>query len=61
MFRTPVDGFFPDFLRAQNMVRVIEGKIIENDLRGNKNIGSSKREFELSKVRVTECKITVNV
>ena len=28
MFRTPVDGFFPDFLRAQNMVRVIEGKII---------------------------------
>jgi len=32
MFRTSVDGFFPgffpDFLRAQNMVRVIEGKII---------------------------------
>ena len=28
MFWTPVDGFFPDFLRAQNMVRVIEGKII---------------------------------
>ena len=28
MFRTPEDGFFPDFLRAQNMVRVIEGKII---------------------------------
>ena len=28
LFRTPVDGFFPDFLRAQNMVRVIEGKII---------------------------------
>ena len=27
MFRTPVDGFFPNFLRAQNMVRVIEGKI----------------------------------
>ena len=42
MFRTPVDGvFFPDFLRAQNMVRVIEGKIIENYLRGNENIGSS--------------------
>ena len=20
MFRTPIDGFFPDFLRAQNMV-----------------------------------------
>ena len=28
MFQTPLDGFFPDFLRAQNMVRVIEGKII---------------------------------
>ena len=23
-----VDGFFADFLRAQNMVRVIKGKII---------------------------------
>ena len=33
--------FSPDFLRAQNMVRVIEGKIIENYLRGNENIGSS--------------------
>ena len=32
MFRTPVDGFFPDFLRAQNMVRVIEGKIIRTGL-----------------------------
>ena len=28
MFRTPVDYFFPDLLKAQNMVRVIEGKII---------------------------------
>ena len=29
MFRTPVDCFFPDFkLGAQNIVRVIEGKII---------------------------------
>ena len=27
-FRTPVEGFFPDLLRAQNMVRVIEGEII---------------------------------
>ena len=27
MFRTPVDGFFLDFLRAENMVRVIEDKI----------------------------------
>ena len=28
MFRKPIAGFFPDFLRAQNVVRVIEGKII---------------------------------
>ena len=27
VFRTLEGGFFPDFLRAQNMVRVIEGKI----------------------------------
>ena len=32
MFRTPVDGFFPDFLRAQNTVRVIEGKIIKEKM-----------------------------
>ena len=50
MFRKPVAGFFPDFLTAQNMVRVIEGKIIiiENDLRGNKNW------CELAGVRVIE-------
>ena len=47
MFQMPVDSFFPYFLRAQNMVRVIEGKnYIENDLRGNKNW------FELAGVRV---------
>ena len=28
VFGTPVEGFFPDFLRAQKMVRVIKGKII---------------------------------
>ena len=50
MFRTPVEGFFPDFLRAQNMVQVIEGKIIiiENDLKGNEN------RFELVGVRIIE-------
>ena len=48
MFRTPVDVFFPDFLRAQNMAQVIEGKIIiiENDLRGNENW------FQLTGVKV---------
>ena len=29
--------FFPDFLSARNMVRVIEGNLYENELRGNKN------------------------
>jgi len=38
-----------------NKVRVIEGKIKENDLKG---IGF---QFELSRIRVTEGKITVNV
>ena len=28
IFGTPADSFFPRLLRAQNMVRVIEGKII---------------------------------
>ena len=28
MFRMPVHCFFPDFLRAQNMVQSIKGKII---------------------------------
>ena len=41
MFRTPVDGIFPDFLRAQNMVRVMEGKIIKKMTWGETKIGSS--------------------
>ena len=41
MFRTSVDGFFPNFLRAQNMVRVIEGKIIWKLAWGETKIGSS--------------------
>ena len=41
MFRTPADGFFPDFLRAQNMARIIEGKIIKKMNWGETKIGSS--------------------
>ena len=41
MFWTPVDGYFPNFLRAQNMVRVIEGKIIYKMTGGETKIGSS--------------------
>ena len=40
MFRTPVH-FFPDFLSAQNMVRVIEGKIVYKMTWGETKIGSS--------------------
>ena len=29
MFRTSVHGFFPDLSRAYNMVRIIEGKIVQ--------------------------------
>ena len=43
------------------MVRVIEGKIIQKMTWGETKIGSSLREFKLSRVRVTEGKITVNV
>ena len=53
---TLVHGFFPGLLRAYNMVRVIEGRILyRNELKENKNY------FELTRVRVTEGKITVNV
>ena len=52
-----VHSFSPDFLRAQNMVRVIEGKIYRNDLRGDKNYFelagvSSYRGFELPRVKL---------
>ena len=43
--------FFTDFLSAQNMVQVIEGKIYINDLRETK-ITSSYRGFELSRVKL---------
>ena len=51
MFRTPVP-FFSDFLRAQNMVWVIEGKIIQKWSERKQNYfelggGSSSRGFEL--------------
>ena len=63
--RMPVDGFFPDFfpdfLRAQNMVRDIEGKIILKWSEGKQKLLRVSGSFELSRVRVTEGKITVNV
>ena len=34
---------------------------MENGLKGNENWFEPEREFELSRVRVTEGKITVNV
>ena len=58
LFRTPVHG---DFLRAQNMVRVIEGKIVYKGSEGKQKLLRVSGKFELSRVRVTEGKITVNV
>ena len=59
MFRTPVDGFFPDLLRGQNFVRVIEGKIIlkrkwqKGKLKLVRVSGSSSyRGFELRRVKL---------
>ena len=49
--------FFPDFSRAYNMVRVIEGKIVYKWSEGEKNYfesaeGSSYRGFELPRVKL---------
>ena len=55
---TSVHGFFPDLSRAYNMVRVIKGKIIWKRSEGETRVSG---RFELSRVRVTEGKITVNV
>ena len=53
--------FFPDLSHADNMVRVIEGKIVtQMGWRETKLLRVSGR-FQLSRVRVTEGKITVNV
>ena len=41
MFRMSVDGFYPDFLRAHNMVWVIEGKIKWKMTWGEMKIGLS--------------------
>ena len=49
------------FLRAQNMVQVIEGKIIYKWSAGKQKLLRFSGRFELSRVRVTEGKITVNV
>ena len=53
----PVDCFFPRLLRVRNLVRVIEGKLYRNGLRGNKNYfdlagGKSYREFHLLRVKL---------
>ena len=61
MFRTSVHGFFPDLSRAYNMVRVIEGKIVQKWAEGKQKLLRVSGRFELSRVRVTEGKITVNV
>ena len=56
-----VHCYFPDFFSAQNMVRVIEGKIIQKWSERKQKLLQVSGSFELSRVRVTEGKITVNV
>ena len=46
MFQTPGDSFFPDFLRVQNMVQLIEGKLYRKWPEGKRNW------FELAGVQV---------
>ena len=48
-----------DFLALRTWFELSRVKLYRNDLRGNKNRVSGR--FELSKVRVTEGKITVNM
>ena len=60
-FRTSVHGFFPDLSRAYNMVRVIEGGIVEKWSEGKQKLLRVSGRFELTRVRVTGGKITVNV
>ena len=60
MFRTPIDGFFPDFLRAQNMVRVkIRVKLYRKWPEGKQKLvwvggSSSFRGFELLRVKLEQ-------
>ena len=61
MFRTSVHGFFADLSRAYNMVRVFEGKIIQKWTEGKQELLRVSGRYELSRVRVTEGKITVKV
>ena len=48
MFRTPENGFFPDFLSDQNMVRVTEAKLTVSVCSSSREVrvseGSSYRE-----------------
>ena len=53
--------FSADFLRAQNMVWVIEGKISHKWSEGKQKLLRVSGRFELSRVQVTKGNITVNV
>ena len=55
MFRTSVHVFFPACQALISWFELSRVKLYRNELKGNKN------DFELSRVRVAEGKITVNV
>ena len=61
MFRTSVHGFLPDLSRAyidgSSISRV---KLYRNELKGKQKLLRDSGRLELSRVRVTEGKITVN-
>ena len=59
-FWTPVHCFFPTSEALKTWFELSRVKLYRNDLRGNKNYSELAR-FELSRVRVTEGKITVNI
>ena len=61
MFRTPVDGFFLNFLRAQTLFELLRVKLYWKWPEGKRKLVRVSGRFELSRVRVTEGKITVNV
>ena len=52
---------FPTFQGFKTWFELSRVKLCRNDLRGNKNLLRVNGRFELSRVRVTEGKIKVNV
>ena len=61
MFRTSEHGLFPTCHALITWFELSRVKLYRNELKGNKNYFELAGDIELSRVRVTEGKITVNV